>query len=171
MNTCLIFGNVSINAHLLMNHIFITCFHPLARSPASLLPHRSTLSPPHPTPTPALSAHPGPCMEGLAPQWKQAWSGYPLWEMMDWRLTYGKGQGLQVNKHWAVLNMEEKKRKHVLPSLARADGEKETRMRFVPCALKPEADIAFLKSTCPVEVHLDRLSSRNKVNVTRLFVS
>lgn len=62
-------------------------------------------TPPHPAPCPPRSLYKGastPVETGLV------W--FPTVEMMDWRLTYGKGRGLRVNKCRAALNMKERKK-------------------------------------------------------------
>lgn len=128
----------------------------VAQSPA-LLPscHIDLLSPPSPAPSPPCpprSLHRGastPVETGLV------W--LPTVEMMDWRLTYGKGRGLQVNKSRAVLNMEE--RKKTCSSFWLERREKETGMWFKLCALKPEADMLCLKKV--QEFHSGQFSSLN----------
>lgn len=127
---------------------------------------RSTLSPP--ASAPALHAHPGPSTEGLPPPVETGLVWLPTMEMMDWRLTYGKGRGLQVNKRRAVLNTKERKKTCSTFWLGRRG--KGDRNAVCAVCIRTRSWHAAFKRAHVQDFHSGHFSSLNKVNVTWLFV-
>lgn len=126
----------------------------------NLLPLALEIYPHPPTPCPA-PCPPRSLYKGASTPVETGLVWFPTVEMMDWRLTYGKGRGLQVNKRRAALNMKERKK---TCSTFWLEGKGDRNVVYAVC-IKTQHWHAALKRVYVQEFHSGQVSSLNKCDL------